>query len=133
MNSDQAQYRVIAIVDRAFGDKLKTIPTGVPVWIIDSSVNRAAAKEVWDTAPLVSHLEGITVFKSPDDASPERSLIGQIDAIDLHHGFYSADPPYSVLDVIGAAVTQEIRAALDQIGFSEIQPLEEGFRVFRKS
>jgi hypothetical protein len=127
MNS--AQYRVIVVVDRGFGEKLETIPAGVPVWIVDSSVNRAAAEKMWAAAPQVSHLEGITIFTSPEGASPERSLIGQIDTIDLHHGIYSADPPYSVLDVIGVAITEGIKSALEQNGFTEIHPLEAGFRA----
>ena len=128
-----AQYRVVVVVDRGFGEKLESIPTGVPVWIVDSPANRAAAQKVWAAAPLANHLEGITIFKSPEDASPERSLMGQIDTIDLHHGIYSADPPYSVLDVIGVAITEQIKSALEQNGFTEIHPLEAGFRAYRSS
>jgi hypothetical protein len=129
MNS--AQYRVVVVVDRGFGEKLESIPAGVPVWIVDSLVNRAAAEKAWAATPQVSHLEGITIFTSPEGASPERSLIGQIDTIDLHHGTYSADPPYSVLDVIGVTITEGIRSALEQNGFTEIHTRETGFRASR--
>jgi hypothetical protein len=127
MNS--ARYRVVVVVDRGFGEKLESIPAGIPIWIVDSLVNRAAADKAWAATPQVSHLEGITIFTSPEGASPERSLIGQIDTIDLHHGIYSADPPYSVLDIIGVAITEEIRSALEQNGFTEIEPRDAGFRA----
>ncbi len=124
-----ATYRVIVVVDRGFGEKLESMPRGIPVWIIDSPLNRSAAERVWARFPEPNHLKGITIFKSPEDASPERSLIGQLDTIDLHHGVYSSDPPYNVLEVVGVALTEAIRSALAQMGFTEVQTTESGFCV----
>ena len=115
-----APYRVIVVVDRAFGEQLESIARGIPVWIIDSPPNRAFVEKVWREYPEPSHLKGVTIFNSPEDASAERSLLGQLDTIDLHHGAYSADPPYSELEVIGVVLTEAIQTALEQTGFKPI-------------
>jgi hypothetical protein len=124
-----APYRVIVVVDRAFGEQLESIARGIPVWIIDSPPNRAFVEKVWREYPEPSHLKGVTIFNSPEDASAERSLLGQLDTIDLHHGAYSADPPYSELEVIGVVLTEAIQTALEQTGFKEIHPTGAGFRA----
>jgi hypothetical protein len=86
-------YKVIVVVDRAFGKQLNSIARGVPVWIVDSAANRAEVEKVWRECPEPNHLRGITLFTSAEGLSEERSLLGQLDTIDLHHGAYSADPP----------------------------------------
>ncbi len=128
-----APYRVIVVVDRAFGEQLESIARGIPVWIIDSPTNRDFVEKVWREHPEHSHLKGITIFNSPEDASAERSLLGQLDTIDLHHGAYSADPPYSELEVIGVVLTEAIQTALEQTGFKEIHPTDSGFRAVQSS
>jgi hypothetical protein len=122
-------YKVIVVVDRAFGKRLDSIPRGVPVWIVDSPANRAEVEKVWREYPEPSHLRGITLFTSVEGLSEERSLLGQLDTVDLHHGEYSADPPYSVLEVVGVMLTDAIQTALEQLGFTEIHPTESGFRA----
>lgn len=126
-------YKVTVVVDRAFGKQLKSIPRGVPVWIVDSAANRVEVEKVWREYPEPSHLRGITLFTSGDGLSEERSLLGQLDSIDLHHGAYSADPPYSVLEVVGVAVTAAIQTTLEQVGFKEIHPTDSGFRAIQSS
>lgn len=124
-------YRVIVVVDRAFGERLEGIARGIPVWIIDSPTNRAFVEKVWREYREPSHLKGITIFNSPEDASAERSLLDQLDSIDLHHGAYSADPPYSELEVIGVVLTEAIQTALEQTGFKETHPIDSGFLAVR--
>jgi hypothetical protein len=123
----------MVVVDRAFGEQLESITRGIPVWIIDSPTNRAFVEKAWREYPEPSHLKGITIFNSPEDASAERSLLGQLDTIDLHHGAYSADPPYSELEVIGVVLTEAIQTALEQTGFKELHPTDSGFRAVQSS
>jgi hypothetical protein len=124
-----APYRVIVVVDRAFGEQLERIVRGIPVWIIDSPTNRAFVEKAWREHPEPSHLKGITIFNSPEGASAERSLLGQLGTIDLHNGACSADPPYSELEVIGVVLTEAIQIALEQTGFKEIHTTDSGFRA----
>ena len=49
-------------------------------------------------------------------ALPNRHSLPSSDTIDMHHGIYSADPPYTVICVIGAALTATVRAAVSPYG-----------------
>ena len=49
----------------------------------------------------------------------------------LYHGTYSANPPYTVLDVIGTAITARLKAELAQFGFNEFQETPRGFCAVR--
>jgi hypothetical protein len=98
---------------------------------VDTPANRAVAQKIWDAEPNRSHLQGITTFKFPEDGSPEDILVNELATIDLHHGTYSANPPYAVLDVIGAAITPRLRTELGQFGFDEFQQTPHGFRAER--
>jgi hypothetical protein len=101
------------------------------MWIVDSPVNRAVAEDLWAQFPKRTHLEGVTTFKAAETDSPEEMLIGNLGTIDLHHGFYSADPPYTVLDVVGARLTARIEAALTDWGFDLFSATADGFRAIR--
>jgi len=40
-------------------------------------------------------------------------------SIDLHHGSYSATPPDTAIEIIGAPLTEEVRNALGEFGFDD--------------
>jgi hypothetical protein len=91
---------------------------------------RKVAQSLWAANPNRNHLEGVT-FKAGDDCSSEKTLINELDTIDLHHASYSADPPYTVLEVIGTPISERLKAELSHYGFCEFQPTGEGFRTLR--
>jgi hypothetical protein len=123
-------YRVFVVLDRAYGERLSELARIGPIWIVDATLNRAAARKVWAMHPKGSHL-GVTTFKIGDDWLPEDALINELNTIDLHHGSYSAEHPYTVLEVIGAVVSERIKAELSLFGFIEFQATAEGFRAVR--
>jgi len=124
-------YRVFVVVDRNYGQRLAELAETGPVWIVDTPANRSVAQEIWAVRPNRSHLEGVTTFKVPEGASSEDMLINELDTIDLHHGPYSASPPYTVLDVIGTAITARLKAELGEFGFDDFQETAQGFRAVR--
>ncbi len=73
----------------------------------------------------------MTLFQSKPETSPELRLIWNFETIDLHHGSYSADPPYTVINVIGTPNSAEIEAELGQYGFDEFELKSGGFRAVR--
>ena len=127
----KAPYSVTVILGRTYGDGLLTLPVGTAVWIVDTPPNRAAAQRVWAQRTSDSHLDGVTTFKTREGASPEEMLLGELDAIDLHHGTYSAEPPYTILEVIGGAATEQIKSAMAAFGFTEFTRTAWGFRAVR--
>jgi hypothetical protein len=125
-------YRVFVVLDRDYGERLSELAKNGPVWIVDTPTNRAAAQRSWTANPNRSHLDGITTFKTTDTSSPETALIEQLDTIDLHHGMYSANPPYTVLEIIGTTISERTKSELSQFGFDQFQGTAEGFRAVRQ-
>jgi len=124
-------YRVFVVLDRDYGERLLELARSGPVWIVDTPQNRAVAQNLWAANPNRNQLEGVTTFKAGDDCSNEETLIDELDTIDLHHGSHSADPPYTVLEVIGTPISERLKAELSHYGFNKFQPTGEGFRTLR--
>jgi hypothetical protein len=124
-------YRVFVVLDREYGERLSELARAGPVWIVDTPSNHEAVQRVWASGKHKSHLDGVTKFKTGDGCSSEDALINELDTIELHHGVYSADPPYTVIEVVGARVTERLRNELSQFGFTEFQATVEGFRAVR--
>jgi hypothetical protein len=124
-------HRVRAIVDPAFGERLAELPADAAAWIIDTPQNTPVAHRLWKERPATTHLTGITTFRPGSSLSAEEELLSQLDTIDLHHGHYSADPPYSILEVIGCSASDRVRAALEELGFSVDFTTFDGFTAVR--
>jgi len=125
-------YRVFVVLDREYGERLTELAANGPVWIVETPTNRAVAQKIWTAYPNRSHLDGVTTFKTADASSPETALIEQLDTIDLHHGAYSANPPYTALEIIGTTISERTKAELSQFGFNQFQETVEGFRALRQ-
>ena len=130
MATVQNPYKVVVIVDREYGAQLSEVADGVSVWIVDTPVNRAVAERRWANRPTESHLTSVTTFKTAG-SSPDEILLQELDMFDLHHGEYSAQPPYTILEVMGAALNDKITAALGEFGFNHFQSTGTGLRATR--
>jgi hypothetical protein len=124
-------YRVYVIVDPDFREKLAQLERGVPVWIVDSLTNKPVVQRFWNARPNESHLTGITTFHNMDALSPEDMLLRQLDTIELHHGPYSANPAYSVIEVLGTQLTPTAKNGLAEYGFDEFHITSTGFVAIR--
>lgn len=124
-------YAVVIVVDREYGDRLSELPPNFPVWIVNTPSNRAAAERVWANRPDGSHLVSVTTFNCREGASAEQALVDEFDTIDLHHGTYSSEPPYTGVEVIGTQLSDTIRTELSEYGFNEFHSTAEGFRAVR--
>lgn len=127
---DRSPNKVRVVVDRAFGDRLRALEPGVPVWIVGTPANRIAAQRLWQERPSQSHLT-VTVFGDPGRASPEDVLLDEMEAIDLHLGTPAADGPYAALEVLGAALSDRLEVALSRYGFSRFEATAGGFSALR--
>lgn len=123
--------KVYVIVDREFGEKLAALEPGAPVWIVDTPTNKPVAQRLWNERPDQSYLTGITTFDDVNSASPDDLFTAELDTIDLHHGSDSADPPYTVIEVIGTPLTAKAKNALSAYGFNEFHENLKGFTARR--
>lgn len=124
-------YKVYVVVDRDFGEQLAELEQGAPVWIVDTPTNKPVAQRLWKERPNEGYLTGITTFDDMKSSSPEDMLLAYLDTIDLHHGIYSTDPPYTVIEVLGTPLTTKAKNGLAAYGFSEFRGTSEGFTARR--
>jgi hypothetical protein len=92
---------VAIVFDAAFGSRLFELAARMPVWIVDTPPNLAAVDQ-WRPHPAQSEAEGVTTFKVDPKETAEAWCADILYMVDLHHGEYSHDPPYSAIEVIGA-------------------------------
>lgn len=123
--------KVVLVLDPNFGDKLESLASQSHVWIIDTPHNQAIATKHWQTHPQDKIETGITTFKFSSNKALEEVCLGILDTIDLHHGKYSSNPPYSILEIVGLPISEEIQAALEELGFKVFEPTPDGFRASR--
>jgi hypothetical protein len=124
-------YRVFVVLDRNYGQRLAELAEAGPVWIVDTPGNCAVAQQIWVANPNHSHLEGVTTFKFVEDSLCEDILLNELDTIDDHHGTYSANPPYTIIEVIGTGIGDTVKAKLAEFGFDQFEPTLQGFRAIR--
>ncbi|HVO64941.1 MAG TPA: hypothetical protein VMT12_00530 [Syntrophales bacterium] len=124
-------YKVMLIVEPAYGERLAAVPPHVPVWIIENDLNTPVVRRLRQERHEENHLTGITTFKQDLSLSPEEQAIAMLAQVDLHHGEFSADPPYSILEVIGCTSSDDVRHELQQYGFGISEITKEGFIATR--
>lgn len=124
-------YRVRIVVDRDFGERLAELEPGVPVWIVGTPLNAGVAQRLWKERNQENHLTGVTTFNDSASTSPEDLLISELDTIDLHHGSYSSNPPYTILEVLGTPLSERIKVELTEFGFNKFHPTASGFSAVR--
>jgi hypothetical protein len=133
MNVESKTSSVVVIVDPAFGEKLRAIPAGEPVWITMSPSNAPVVRSLWSTSrSRTNHLTGITGFHFDEGVSAEDRLLAELDQIDLHHGPHSSPSPYTEISVKGAQPNSDVRAGLQEYGFSDFVESGDGF-IARRS
>ena len=116
MSAPHHPLTVRLIVDPAFGERLATLPIEDPVWIIDSPQNTPVAHRLW-RASTPDDDSDITTFKPGSNLAPDEEAIRMLDDVEEHHAGYSADPPYSFLEIIGCQASDRLLAALSELGF----------------
>jgi hypothetical protein len=129
---DGERRDLYVVVDPTFGERLASLPAGVPVWIVDTPTNSPVARRLWKERPNANQFTGITTYRVPADTSPEENLINELDTIDLHQGIHSAEPPYMQLEVIGTSLSERIKSELAEYGFVEFHLTPNGFRTVRQ-
>jgi hypothetical protein len=124
-------YSVSIVLDHSYGPRLRELLKAGPVWVVDSPANRDCAQQLWSEFPAHDHLDGITVFNSGEGRSTEQILIDHMETIDLHHGIYSANPPYTAVRVVGSTLTPQVKQTLASFGFDSFTITSEGFDTVR--
>lgn len=118
---------VYVITDLAFGERLRAVPQDIPVWVVESDCNDFIARSLWAADPKSL----LTVFTPKRQASRNEQFLSVIEAVELHHGHFSSQTPYLILEVLGTPMTEAIRGALEALGFSQFTSDGDGFSARR--
>lgn len=124
-------YRVHVVVDPHYGALILDLPVDEPAWIVDSPNNRYFIKKAVEVHRDIEHWAGITSFKFVDREKPDDRFINILWSVDLHHGEYSHDPPYSILNVIGVEWSEKIHEELGTFKFESHEATPQGFVATR--
>ncbi len=98
-----SNYSVAIVVDRKFGERLLPLTQRLHVWVCDTSANGEAVKKAMAAiAPgAVWNEVGVTTFRVNENDSPEDMVFDRLGDVDLHHGEYSHDPAWTVMEIYG--------------------------------
>jgi hypothetical protein len=121
-------YRVRVIVHPNFGERLAALAPDAPVWIIQSPVNTPVAERIWKEQHNNNHLTGVTTFVA-QGGTAEDEFLRILGTVDEHHGPYSSEPPYSLLEVTGCAPSERVIEVLRDRGFTVTTSTSEGFNA----
>ena len=124
-------HKVAIVVDWDFGSRLEVISRSVHVWICDSPSNQKGAQAIWASRSGHDLESGVTTFDAIRTDSAESMILKVLPTIDLHHGEYSHDPPWTVMNVYGTALTPGLEAALRELGVTQFESLVGGFSCRR--
>jgi hypothetical protein len=122
---------VYVILDPNFGERLRGVWPGRPVWIVMTPNNEPVIRSLWSESSEPNHLMGITGMPLFQERGAEGCFLAYLDEIDLHHGHMSSDTPYTLLKVIGTTLTGDIKSALLEYGFTQFSEDSEGFEARR--
>lgn len=124
-------YRVHIVVDSKYGERLREFPVDEPVWVVDSECNHPVIQALWREREGARGHGGLTSFKYDPRTGPEDWLISHLSVIDLHHGEFSHDPPWSILNVVGVEWSDAIREEFAMFGVDQFETTEDGFVAMR--
>jgi hypothetical protein len=127
MTPDDPARTVVLILDAEYGEKLRNLWVGQPIWIVMSLTNKRVIDDVLANSKSVSSLTGITNFTHESDESLSQQFRHRLGTIDLHHGRYSSATPYTRLRVIGLPLTEDEKALLSCLGFDHFESTSDGF------
>jgi hypothetical protein len=115
--------KVSLVVDSNYGKRLHSLVTDA-VWLIDRPANRMAV----ETLRQMKEAAPVTTFKSLSNI-PKVTCLAILHMVDLHHGEFSGG--YSVLEVVGTSLDEDLRSAIKELGFSKFESTSEGFLARR--
>jgi hypothetical protein len=125
-------YSVALVLDAKFGEQLGQLASRVHTWVVDSPQNRVVAEKLWASERQLTEgsiERGITTFKAISDADPEDWCAAIVGTIDVHHNELSHTPGYSCLEVYGLKFSDRLRPYFCDLGFTDFQDTDYGFRA----
>ena len=120
---------VAIVLDPDYGARLFALAERHPVWIVDSSANRPAIEAVWTQRRQERAERELNVFRAIEGLTAEDHVVALLRSVDAAHGPAAQDPPFGLLLVEGATLSDALNAALLARGASRTERTATGFRA----
>jgi hypothetical protein len=117
----------VAIVLVAELPGLRDLASKTHVWAPENAANKIIAETTKAQPPQRWNDCGVTLYYDDGSETAEEKLLSLLETIDLHHGEYRHDPPWTALRIYGLDATSTVREALAQFGVDTFTEFDGGF------
>jgi hypothetical protein len=124
-------HQVAIVLDPQFAEKLGDLAASMPVWVVDTPENRRIAELLWAQSSRDSIARDVTTAKADSTEATPFLLSRLLSLVDLHHGEFSHDPPWTLLHVYGVQLCPSVEAVLAEFGIDNIQAYDDHFVASR--
>jgi hypothetical protein len=114
--------RVVLILDPKYGEEGSELRQGMPVWMVESAVNRPAI-DAMRNAPESS----LTTFLAKEGETPAMTCERVSTSLDDHYNESSQTSGYEELEVVGVPLSDVSTTHLESLGFVAFRPTGTGF------
>ncbi|MBN9682351.1 MULTISPECIES: hypothetical protein [unclassified Corallococcus] len=129
-------HKVGIVVDPGFGDRVAELARVFHVWVVESRENTPVIQGIWKSGLVEAAADplavGVTSFATFEGESLEEMCARIADDVNVHHGEFAHDPPWSEIEVFGGKLTSILRHVFEELGATAFTPTQEGF-VCRRS
>jgi hypothetical protein len=118
----------VALVLEPENDQLEAMANMMPVWAVDSPVNRSLTEQFWHKFRNANQNDvGITLFRTQDIEDRYNNFVGILDTVEEHHWGLRQ------LYVLGLELSEQTREDLLVLGFNTCSPTENGFVAMKQT
>jgi hypothetical protein len=111
---------------------LRDLAAKTHVWAPEDAGNKVIAETTKAQPPQHWNDCGVTLYYDDGTETPEEKLLSLLETIDLHHGEYSHDPPWTSLRIYGLDATSKVRKVLAEYGVDKFEEFDGGFCASRR-
>ena len=122
---EERSSRAALVLEPMFGDECISLRELMPVWIIDSSQNRAAVEKIRKSG--LPEESDVTMFQTRDGESLVMACERIVLSLDDHYNEHSQTPGYTELTVIGVSLGDVSLRPFLELNFDEFVRTDTGF------
>jgi hypothetical protein len=122
---EERSSRAALVLEPMFGDECISLRELMPVWIIDSSQNRAAVEKIRKSG--LPEESDVTMFQTRDGESLVMACERIVLSLDDHYNEHSQTPGYTELNVIGVSLGDVSLRPFLELNFDEFVRTDTGF------
>src|ERR1700727_196496 len=120
---------VVVVLSGELASRLSELAADHHVWARRTAETEQVAQAFWhEHRPEEASASSGSITLFTGTGGVEDDLLSVIDTVELHHGLASSEQPAATaLRVLGTTPTDAIRSMIGRLGFTQIEPIPDGF------